>query len=193
MVAARLSGRVLSDSPGGGDRVERNQAVRPDRKVIARIDVSALNRGAVEGDDTCEIAGVGPVSVPVIRRLLSDAVLALVITRGVDVLNVTHLGRQVTAHQRTALEQRGYRCEVCGSTHHLDIDHNEGWALTRDTRLEDLSWLCRHDHDRKTRGNLRLVGPPGKRRLVPRGSPPDQPAPPPAPSPQQEDLFSLAT
>jgi hypothetical protein len=38
-----------------------NQAVRPEKKVIALIDVPALNRGRVEGDEICEIAGVGPV------------------------------------------------------------------------------------------------------------------------------------
>jgi phage terminase large subunit GpA-like protein len=70
------------------------------------------------------------------------------------VLNVTHLGRQVTAAQRTALEARGARCERCGSRHLLDIDHNEGWTLTHDTRLEDLSWECWHCHGLKTRHNL---------------------------------------
>lgn len=146
----------------------KNQAVRPDRKVIAFIDVEALNRGAVHDGETCEIAGVGPVSVSAIRSMLSDSALAVVIRDGVDVLNVTHLGRRVTAHQRTALEARGYRCEIegCGSTHHLDIDHVTGWTLTHDTRLDDLAWLCGRDHDRKTVEGLWLTGPPGRRRFV---------------------------
>ena len=149
------------------------QAVRPEKKVIARIDVEALNRGRVEGDEICEIAGVGPVSVSAVRRLMSDAFLTLVFEKGEDVLNVTHLGRQVTARQRTALEARGCRCERCGSRYLLDIDHNEGWAITHDTRLEDLSWACWHCHD------LRFVGPIGNKRLVHRNGddwdpPPDQ-------------------
>src|SRR3546814_7433779 len=122
----------------------------------------------VEGDETCEIAGVGPVSVSAVRRLLSDAFLTLVLRKGSDIRNVTHLGRQVTAAQRTAMEARGCRCERCGGTYLLDIDHNEGWTLTHDTVLEDLSWACWHCHDLKTRHDLKFAGPPGSKRLVPR-------------------------
>lgn len=194
-----------------------NQAVRPDKKVIALIDLEALNRGHVEGDETCEIAGVGPVSVSAVRSMMSDAFLALVIKDGIDVLHVTHFGRQATAAQRTAMEARGPRCEVCGGRYLLDIDHNEGWTFTKDTRLEDLSWLCNHCHDLKTRHHLRLVGAPGAKRFVTRsGKPWNGPAdsePPPrgsrcragadppgdctadgptADGPDQGDLFTLA-
>jgi len=34
------------------------------------------------------------------------------------------------------------------------------------TELENLGRLCHHDHDRKTRHNLRRYGPPGRQRLV---------------------------
>jgi hypothetical protein len=157
---------LLSQPTGRGS--SSGQAVRPDKKVIALIDAEALNRGHVEGDETCEIAGVGPVSVSAIRRIMADAFLTVVFRKGTDIANVTHLGRQVTAHQRTAMETRGGRCERCGSTHLLDIDHNEGWTLTHDTRLEDLSWLCWHCHHLKTRHNLRLGGEIGNRWLIDR-------------------------
>jgi hypothetical protein len=187
--------------PAPEGRSVGRQAVRPEKKVIALIDIEALNRGRVEGDETCEIAGVGPVSVSAVRRLLSDAFLSVVFRKGTDVRNVTHLGRQVTATQRTALEARGCRCERCGSKHLLDIDHNLGWALTRDTRVEDLSWLCWHCHDLKTRHDLLLVGDIGDKRLARRDGrawdPPEGPVrtvPPPEPPPaaEQGDLFSLA-
>ncbi len=158
--------QLLGGTPAGVKG--SGQAVRPEKKVIALIDVAALNRGSVQDGETCEIAGVGPVSVSAVRALLSEAFLAVVIRDGVDVLNVTHLGRQVTAAQRTALEARGAACEVCGSRHLLDIDHNEGWALTHDTRLEDLAWVCWHCHHTKTRYDLRLEGPPNRRVLVDR-------------------------
>jgi hypothetical protein len=193
------------DGPAQGDaaapaRAPGRQAVRPDRKVVALIDVEALNRGRVEGDETCEIAGVGPVSVGAVRRLLSDAFLSVVFRKGDDIVHVTHLGRQVTAAQRTALEARGCRCERCGSTYLLDIDHNEGWTLTHDTRLEDLSWACWHCHDLKTRHDLKFAGPPGSKRLVTRKGedwdppPEDGPATSGAPPPaaEQGDLFTLA-
>ena len=157
---------LLLGGGSGSPAKSTGQAVRPEKKVIARIDVEALNRGRVEGDEVCEIAGVGPVAVSAVRRLLSDAFLTLVFEKGEDVVHVTHLGRQVTARQRTALEARGARCERCGSRHLLDIDHNEGWTLTHDTRIEDLSWQCWHCHDLKTRHDLKFAGPPGNRWLV---------------------------
>ncbi|MFP5323005.1 MAG: DUF222 domain-containing protein [Acidimicrobiia bacterium] len=199
--AADVVTDLLLGSTGAAPGSPGRQAVRPEKKVIALIDADALNRGRVEGDETCEIAGVGPVSVSAVRRLLSDAFLSVVFRKGTDVANVTHLGRQVTAAQRTELEARGCRCERCGSTHLLDIDHNEGWALTHDTRTEDLSWVCWHCHDLKTRHDLRLTGPTGNKRLVRRDGtdwdPPPEDRPPTAgPAPPsavaQGDLFTLA-
>ena len=183
---------------GAGDEAaarSSNPAVRADRKVIATIDVTALNRGWVQDGETCVIAGVGPVSVPVVRAMLADAFVALVITNGLDVANITHLGRQVTAHQRSALEHRGYACEIdgCGSTHHLDIDHVTGWTLTHTTRLDDLAWLCGHHHNHKTRHNLILQGPIGKRHLTPRTPHPTRHPPPRDPPEDPPTLFTTAT
>ena len=191
-----------------GARPPGNQAVRADKKVIALIDIEALNRGRVVGDETCEIAGVGPVAVSSIRSLLNEAFVAVVIKDGVDVLHVTHLGRQVTAHQRTAIEARGAVCERvgCASNFRLDIDHNEGFCLTHDTRVEDLSQYCWHCHQLKTRHNLLATGPPGARIFVdrktgqpwhepagtgvgdPRSSPPTESMP----GAVQADLFTIA-
>ena len=120
---------------------------------IMRLDWEAFLRGWVEDDEVCEIAGVGPVPVSVARRLLGDAVLKLVITKGVDVLNVTHLGRAATVAQRTALLWTSPKCEItgCNRTHRLEIDHRVEWAKTRHTRLDELQRLCEHHHDLKTR------------------------------------------
>ncbi len=174
---------------GAGAKSCGNSAVRPERKVIALVDLAALNRGHALDGEVAEIAGVGAVSVSAIRAMLADAFVSVVFTDGVDVVNVTHLGRQVTAHQRTALEARGYRCEVegCGATHQLEIDHVTGWALTKTTRLDDLAWLCPHHHRLKTRRRLRLVGPVGARQLVP--PEPNGNDPPPGVS-IQDDLFT---
>lgn len=206
--AADVVRDLLTGADGADDGpVRRNQAVRPDKKVIALIDLAALNRGSIEGDETCEIAGVGPVSVSAVRALLADAFLAVVIKDGIDIRHVTHLGRRVTATQRTALEVRsGGACEVCGSRYLLDIDHNEGWTLTHETRLDDLSWFCWHCHGTKTRHDLRVEGPVGARWFVDRKTgqrwhpPPDDPRePPPGGSdagssgePAQTELFTLA-
>ena len=106
-------------------------------KVIVRIDHTALVRGDTVPGEVCEIAGTGPIPVATARKMARDASLTAVVTDGVDVRTVAHLGRAATAHQRTALEARGVHCAVpgCGAAHHLEIDHVDGWALTRRTQL----------------------------------------------------------
>jgi Domain of unknown function (DUF222) len=83
--------------------VRPRASVNPRYLALLRVDVEALRRGSVTGGELCEIAGVGPVPVTVARGLLGDAIVKLVITDGVDVLNVTHLGRVPTAAQKAAL------------------------------------------------------------------------------------------
>ncbi len=63
---------------------------------MLRLDVAALWRGFALGDELCELTGVGPIPVEVARCLLGDAVLKLVITKGVDVASVTSLTRGPT-------------------------------------------------------------------------------------------------
>ena len=84
----------------------KNGSKSPPAKLIVHIAHSALIRGWPEAGECCEIAGVGPVPVATVRAMLADAFLAAVVTDGVDVYNVAHLGRAVTAAQRTALQVR---------------------------------------------------------------------------------------
>ena len=67
---------------------------------------SALLRGYAAGDETCEVAGFGPVSPQVVLDILEteDPFLKAVLTKGKDVVGVAHLGRRPTAHQRSALD-----------------------------------------------------------------------------------------
>jgi hypothetical protein len=153
-------------SPG---RVSR---VNPRFLALLRVDVAALRRGRVAGDELCEIRGVGPVPVPVAERLLGQSVLKLVITRGLDVLNVTHLGRGPTAAQKVALAWASPGCAVAGCWRtRVEHDHREPWADTRHTRLDELDPLCEFHHDLKTRHRWALVAGTGKRPMVP----PDDP------------------
>ncbi|WP_108666809.1 HNH endonuclease signature motif containing protein [Euzebya rosea] len=150
--------------PLGHPPPQRHRPSGRQTKVIIRVDGSALVRGELVDGEVCEIAGIGPVALSAVREQMLDAHIAYVITNATDV-TVAHLGRQVTARQRTALEARGYRCEVPGCTadHLLEIDHVTGWAITRTTELSDLAWLCAAHHRDKTRRNHQLHGPPGQR------------------------------
>jgi hypothetical protein len=151
---------------------KKRRARKQEYLGILRIDLAALRRGRVEGDELCEIAGVGPVPVTRARELLGEAVLKLVITAGVDVHSVTHLGRRPTVAQSIALTWQMPCCSVegCSATWTQD-DHRKDWALTHWTRLDGLDRLCGHHHKLKTALGWALVEGKGKRPLVP----PDDP------------------
>ncbi|HEY4376872.1 MAG TPA: DUF222 domain-containing protein [Acidimicrobiales bacterium] len=143
-------------------------------KVIIGIDYEALVRGhALEGE-RCELVGVGPIPVSAAKAAMDDAFLAAVITKGVDIKAVAHLGRRATAHQRTALEYRDPTCSVlgCNTSLALEIDHDTGWAITHDTHIDDLNRPCSWHHYLKTVFGYTLEPGVGKRRLLPPANPP---------------------
>ena len=96
-------------------------------------------------------------------------ILAAVITNGVDVHTVAHLGRRFTAHQRTALQWTHPVCarEGCGRTVGLEYDHRTNWSDTHRSVASDADRLCDHDHDLKTRHGWALVEGSGVRPMVP--------------------------
>ena len=115
--------------------------------------------------------GIGPVPVEVVRRLLGDSLLRLVLTNGVDVRNVTSLGRGPNAAQKIALlwEQPTCSVEHCGRRARLEADHTTGaeYTRTKHTRLDELDRLCEQHHDKKTYDGWGLVPGTGVRPMVP--------------------------
>jgi hypothetical protein len=144
----------------------------PRHRALVRCDLAALQRGSVEGDEVCEVAGVGPIPVARAVELLGEASWKLLITRGVDVLNVTTLSRKATAAMLAALEWRAPCCtaEGCGRTI-TQIDHRVPYAESRHTTLSELDPLCGHHHELKTHHGWELVAGTGTRPFVP----PDHP------------------
>jgi len=145
----------------------RHASRKPRYLALLHLSFEALVRGAIAGEETCEIPGLGPIPVRVARELLGDAILKLVITRGVDVAHVVHLGRGPTAAQRVALLWSKPKCanEACSSTF-VQIDHRVPWAVTRHTRLDELDPLCPHDHKLNTHENWSLISGKGRRAFV---------------------------
>ncbi|MFL6206935.1 MAG: DUF222 domain-containing protein, partial [Acidimicrobiales bacterium] len=169
------------------DGAKKHKLAAPQHLALLRLDVEALWRGYVEGDELCEIAGLGPIPIEIAKTLLSDAVLKLVITRGVDVLNVTSLTRGPTQAMQYARLWTSPMCTVEDCTR-TRVEHDHRWGAeykdTRHTRLDELDGLCGHHHDLHTRDGWAMVPGTGKRPMV---SPidPRHPAnaPPPATGP----------
>ncbi len=152
----------------------RRPTVRPDTRLILRVDATALRRGHTVAGETCDIAGLGPISVADLKALLPDAAIDVVITNGVDVFNVTHLGRRATARQQAVLDLLNIGCtrQGCNATQHLQVDHRVDWHKIKITELANLDWLCPHDHHLKTHEGWQLEPGTGKRPMRPPGEQP---------------------
>jgi hypothetical protein len=198
-------GGVSDTAADAGSGRQPARSSNPTHLALIRIDLEALVRGRVEGDELSEIAGVGPIPVTTARDLLGDSIVKLVITNGIDVANVTHLGRGPTAAQRVALLWNSAGCVVhgCSRTIGIETDHRVPWADDRVTELANLDRLCGHHHDLKTRHGWALVPGAGKRLMVPPGdehhpanqspnAPPTDPRPPPSPTVPESTQFGDA-
>ena len=134
-------------------------------ELVVRATAGAIVRGATQGEETCEIEGVGPVAVSVARSLLGEAFFTLLVADGADVSTVTSTTRVVPTKVEKALMARDPVCVVPGCTASvgLEIDH---WRLDFSkgglSALDNLCRLCSLHHRQKTDGTLRLSGGPGK-------------------------------
>jgi hypothetical protein len=164
--------RIFAEQPDTHERRMADALVRlvrpgpgPGAHVVVRVDAGALHRGYVEEEEVCEIPGIGPVPVRVARSLMGDALLTLVVTKGIDVGCVTSTTRTVPRSVRTALSERDRTCVVpgCGISHHLEIDHwRVDFARGGLTRLDNLARLCGRHHSMKTNLGWKLAGGPGR-------------------------------
>ena len=150
MAVATTTRVPASGAPPRGGRGRRR--LRDRRELIALVDLEALQAGAAAPGGTCEIAGVGPVPVDVVRRLFGDALLRIVVRDGADVKTVVHTGRAASAVQETAVLVQQDGC--CGIPYcdqpATEIDHGAGFRVSGPVALGDLIGACGHHHDQKT-------------------------------------------
>lgn len=166
--ADALVALVTGTAQGGSGR--RGRAQRD--SVVVRVDAEALARGHVESGETCQIAGVGPVPVAVVERLLPEAFVKVVFRDSLDVRSVCHVGRSLSAHEQTALEERDPMCVVpgCSVAKGLENHHyKEDFASSGITSLSELARVCARHHDMITYRGFHLEGGPGQWRY--RGPP----------------------
>jgi hypothetical protein len=141
----------------------------PETMVHVVVDYDALMRGHTVAGEKCEIPGIGPIPVTLARQMADDAILKVLLTKGVDVVAVAHGGYTVPAHLRSALEVRDPQCIVpgCNQRRGLQIDHRNTFSRTRVTKLEDLARICRFHHYLKTFLGYTYKGGPGARQWIP--------------------------
>ena len=151
-------------------------AAGPPVNILVRVDLTTILRGHAIAGETCEIDGLGPCPWPPSARWFPQAAIDLIITKGVNVFNVTHFGRNVNARQEIILDWLGEQCPRlgCGATRNLQIDHRVEWSKIHITEIANLDKLCIPDHNRKTR----QAGPSSRHR-PPHGPPPITPTTPP--------------
>jgi hypothetical protein len=150
----------------------------PDRHLIkVRVDIEALNRGRTEGDELCEIEGLGPVPVTRVRELFGDAVVKLIFTKGGEVRNIVPAGRGWTAKQRMAVTWQDTTCWVTNCDNpRVQLDHVEPWTQGGPTEIANARPPCHDHHLLKTQGWAYYVEPDGNRTMIPPDDPrhPDQ-------------------
>jgi uncharacterized protein DUF222 len=153
-----------STSPGPDRAPRRSSTSPPTTMMHLRVELAALRRGYLENDECCEIPGVGPVPLATAVNVFGHAILKVIITDGVDVRTVCHVGRAIPAHIRSALDDRDEKCVVpgCEVEKGLEIDHYQiDFAQDGPTELWNLCRLCRWHHHLKTHCGYRLSGQPG--------------------------------
>lgn len=129
------------------------------------VDHAALVRGHANAGERCEIQGVGPVPVAAARAMLTDSILDVLVTDGVDVKAVAHAGRTIPSTVRRGLRARDPVCVVpgCDEQHDLEIDHwraDCAWGFP--AGIDDLALVCRWHHYLRTYCGYQLRGGTGR-------------------------------
>jgi hypothetical protein len=149
---------LLAEGGSGGGAGGGSKRPAPGAMVHLRVDAESLARGAVEGDEVCEIKGVGPVPVSVARSLLPDCVFDVLVRKGKEIVNITGKGHYIPDRLRSAVHERDRHCRWpnCTSTVGLQIHHwKQDVSLGGKTILSDLAAFCIVHHDKFTYGGWR--------------------------------------
>ncbi len=164
----------LAEASLSGQTSETSTCRKPSFTVL--VDAGALLRGHAEPGETCEIPGVGPVPVSLLREQADAAVWHILATDGVDIRAYCSLTRHVPTSLRVALEARDRECVVpgCNVTTGLEIDHILPLELGGTTTYVNLARLCHHHHqEMKHRRGWVLGGGPGHWTFTTPDHPPD--------------------
>jgi hypothetical protein len=109
--------------------------------------------------------------------MANDSILKVILAKGVEITAVAHSGRNIRAHQRTALLARDPKCIVpgCEIRRGLQIDHRPPYVETRYTSVEELARLCPWHHYQKSHCGYTYRGGPGTWEWIAPETPTDPP------------------
>ena len=161
--AHRVDALVEMSMPDG------DEPAPPASMIHVVVDHEALMRGHTVAAERCEIPGIGPIPVTLVRQMSEDCILKVLLINGVDVVAVAHGGYSIPAHLRTALDVRDPKCIVpgCDYRRRLQKDHRNAFGRTQVTKLEDLAHLCPFHHYLKTFCGYTYRGGPGTWQWIP--------------------------
>jgi hypothetical protein len=178
------SGGCGGDGDGGGDDHDGGPDGGPDRgrgprpaapRTLIIVNAESLRRGTTEGDELCEIEGIGPVSVAAATELLSEGGFQYLVKEGFDIKTVTKSTRVIANCIDMALVVRDRVCARpgCGKRLGLETDHRAvDFGHDGLSELDNLVRLCPECHRLKTDGGWRLEGRPGAWEWVAPAKPP---------------------
>jgi hypothetical protein len=158
---------------GGPGRTRGRGPLAPRTLIV--VNAESLRRGTTEGDELCEIEGIGPVSVAAATELLSEGGFQYLLKEGFDIKTVTKSTRVIANCIDMALIVRDRVCARpgCGNSLGLERDHRLiDYAKDGPTELDNLVRLCPSCHKLKTDGGWRLEGRPGAWEWVAPAKPP---------------------
>jgi hypothetical protein len=100
-------------------------------------------------EGVAEIAGVGPVSIEVVRRLACDANVDLAVEDATgSILHQGRARRDPTPVQRIEIDRRDKGCRFpgCSYTEFTNVHHIQHWAHGGATDMDNLVTLCGRHH-----------------------------------------------
>jgi hypothetical protein len=120
--------------------------------INVRVDHDALLRGYPVGGEVSEIEESGPVPIPKVIDLMSDAGINVIFSHGDDISRIYHFTRTINASLLCALQARDRTCVVprCGASRYLEIDHLVPFIEGGPTTISNLARLCSFHHSQKT-------------------------------------------
>jgi uncharacterized protein DUF222/HNH endonuclease len=132
----------VASAPSQG---RHRRAFRPRMVVHAPLEMLL----AVGNGEVAEIAGVGPVSAEVARRLACDADVVLSVEgRDGCILDQGRARRDPTVAQRIEIDRRDKGCRFpgCNYNEFTNVHHVRHWTKGGETNLDNLVTLCGRHH-----------------------------------------------